>query len=249
MADLLSPTDEFDFDAASKFPDLDALGDGDIPISTTPMPAPKPGAVGAPPVVSFDFDEPVAAPVKVTGDDEIEKFESSFPDIGIPADPLPPASTVPSFRPAGSQPAYTPQPAFTPQPATFDEEEPEVIKQWREQQAAQIRSREEAGKKKRSETINRAEQAIDDFYRDYNEKKAKQIAANKIEEKRYLESLTDGLSQGTTWTRICDTIELQNSQSKTLARAGPNTTDLTRFRDVLLRLRREGDNAPGAAGY
>ena len=61
--------------------------------------------------------------------------------------------------------------------------------------------------------------------------------------------MTDSLSNGTTWQRICDLIELQNSQSKTAARAGPGTTDLTRFKEVLLRLKREGDAAPGAAGY
>jgi hypothetical protein len=64
-----------------------------------------------------------------------------------------------------------------------------------------------------------------------------------------LTKLTDSLSQGTTWSRIATLIELENSQSKTLARAGPGTTDLTRFKEVLLRLRREGDSAPGAAGY
>jgi len=65
----------------------------------------------------------------------------------------------------------------------------------------------------------------------------------------YLEGLRSSLTKGTTWERICDIIELQNSQSKTIARAGPGTTDLSRFREVLLRLKREGDAAPGAAGY
>ena len=68
-------------------------------------------------------------------------------------------------------------------------------------------------------------------------------------EAEYVGSLTDSLSQGTTWDRICELVELQNSQSKTLARAGPGTTELSRYREVLLRLRREGTSAPGAAGY
>lgn len=72
---------------------------------------------------------------------------------------------------------------------------------------------------------------------------------DRAEEQEYLSSLTDSLSSGTTWSRIADLIELQNSQSKTLARAGPGTTDLTRFKEVLVRLRREGESAPGAAGY
>ena len=61
--------------------------------------------------------------------------------------------------------------------------------------------------------------------------------------------MSAALSQGTTWERICDTVELQNSQSKTIARSGANATDLTRFKEVLLRLKREGAAAPGAAGY
>ena len=61
--------------------------------------------------------------------------------------------------------------------------------------------------------------------------------------------MQDGLSAGTTWERISELIELENSQSKTIARTGPNTTDLARFREVLLRLKREGEAAPGAAGY
>jgi len=61
--------------------------------------------------------------------------------------------------------------------------------------------------------------------------------------------MSASLSSGTTWERICDLIELQNSQSKTIARTGAGTTDLTRFKEVLLRLKREGDAAPGAGGY
>lgn len=48
-------------------------------------------------------------------------------------------------------------------------------------------------------------------------------------EAAYLASLTDSLSAGTTWSRICDLIELENSQSKTLARTGAGTTDLSRW--------------------
>ena len=57
------------------------------------------------------------------------------------------------------------------------------------------------------------------------------------------------MSTGTTWARICALVELVNSQSKTVARTGLGTTDLTRMKEVLLRLMREGENAPGAGGY
>jgi hypothetical protein len=72
---------------------------------------------------------------------------------------------------------------------------------------------------------------------------------NRDSEAEYVASQTDELSRGTTWDRISDLVELQNSQSKTLARSGQGTTELSRYREVLLRLRREGTSAPGAAGY
>jgi len=79
-----SGADEIDFDrAASAFPDISLDGDGDIPIpSQVPPLATKSGGAG------FSFDDFDSLPthkdttVKVTGDDEIEKFETDFPDIG-----------------------------------------------------------------------------------------------------------------------------------------------------------------------
>jgi hypothetical protein len=68
-------------------------------------------------------------------------------------------------------------------------------------------------------------------------------------EAEFLADLQASLSTGTTWERICNLVELQNSQSKTIARTGSGTTDLSRFKEVLLRLKREGSTAPGAAGY
>ena len=68
-------------------------------------------------------------------------------------------------------------------------------------------------------------------------------------EAEYLGELSASLSTGTTWERICSLVDLQNSQSKTIARTGAGTTDLARFKEVLLRLKREGDAAPGAGGY
>ena len=74
--------DEIDFDAAaSAFPDISLDGDLNIPAAAPP-------AVAAP-SRGFSFDD-FEAPrertteVKVTGDDEIEKFESEFPDIEVP---------------------------------------------------------------------------------------------------------------------------------------------------------------------
>jgi len=124
-----------------------------------------------------------------------------------------------------------------------------VIKDWRERQEADIKARDAASKERRQETIAKAERSIDSFYEQYANKKERNIRENKEYEAEFLAKLSDSLSSGTTWSRICDLVDLQNSQSKTLARTGPNTTDITRFKEVLLRLKREGDSAPGAGGY
>jgi hypothetical protein len=142
---------------------------------------------------------------------------------------------------------------------TFDRE-------WRERQADEIKARDERSKARRQETISKAERSIDQFYEEYTGKRERQIRENKCalsrrhfvclvddenrdSEAEYVASQTDALSRGTTWDRISDLVELQNSQSKTLARSGQGTTELSRYREVLLRLRREGTSAPGAAGY
>ncbi|KAI0821143.1 clathrin light chain [Irpex lacteus] len=243
--------DDIDFDkAASAFPDISL--DGDIPIPSAPL-----GQSTSTDSFSFDaFDAPIekTTDVKVTGDDEIEKFESEFPEIDVPSAPQqtfspptqPTFGATPTFAPRPQPSALTSTPIFSQQ---LEEEEPQVIKDWREKQAAEIKARDEASKAKREETIAKAEKAIDQFYEEYAQKKERNIRENKEHEEKFLADLSDSLSAGTTWERIAKFIELENSQSKTIARAGPGTTDLTRFKEVLLRLKREGDSAPGAAGY
>ncbi|KAJ7503063.1 clathrin light chain [Mycena galericulata] len=248
MSDFLSGDftsgggDEIDFDAAaSAFPAISL--DGDIPDFPTTGAAARSNSD----FFLEDFDEPRETVVKVTGDDEIEKFSSEFPAIDDGPRSPPVLQQQPTFGAPRPQPsAYSTTPILTQQ---LEEDEPQVIKDWREKQAAEIKAREEASKARRQETITKAEKAIDDFYEEYAKKKERAIRDNKDQEKNFLEGLTNALSTGTTWQRICDFIELENSQSKTVARAGPGTTDLTRFKEVLLRLKREGDAAPGAGGY
>lgn len=143
--------DEIDFDAAaSAFPDISL--DGDLNISAAAPPAAAAPSRG----FSFDdFDSPRerTTEVKVTGDDEIEQFESDFPEIELPsvsvyrAEVVLPALTSlhytqeqPSFTSPLAAPSFGATPPFAPrpQPSAFastpilnqqvQEEEPEVIK-------------------------------------------------------------------------------------------------------------------------
>ncbi|KAK4049439.1 Clathrin light chain [Microbotryomycetes sp. JL201] len=126
------------------------------------------------------------------------------------------------------------------------EEESEFIKNWKVKQAEEIARREEESASKKEETIVKAQNAIDNFYKEYNAQKEKAIAQNKEEEALFNEKRTEELAKGTTWERICNMIELQDSRSKTTTRS---KQDLSRFKEILLSLKREGETAPGAAGY
>lgn len=68
-------------------------------------------------------------------------------------------------------------------------------------------------------------------------------------EAAFLEAQSAALSAGTTWERITNLIGLENSQSKTLAKGGAGGSDLARMKEILLKLRRQGESAPGAKGY
>ncbi|KAI0691491.1 clathrin light chain-domain-containing protein [Cytidiella melzeri] len=243
--------DDIDFDrAASAFPDISL--DGELTLPSAP-PISQSTSSDHFSFDSFDAPREKATEVKVTGDDEIEKFESEFPEIDVPSAPQtfsaptqPTFGATPTFAPRHQPSGLSNNPIFSQQ---IEEEEPQVIKDWREKQAAEIKARDNASKAKREETVAKAEKAIDHFYEEYAQKKERNIRENKEHEEEFLASLTDSLSAGTTWERICKFIELDNSQSKTIARSGAGTTDLSRFKEVLLRLKREGDAAPGAGGY
>ncbi|KAF9517474.1 hypothetical protein BS47DRAFT_1375629 [Hydnum rufescens UP504] len=234
---------EIDFDrAASAFPELDL--DSDVP--AVPVPSRGLESSGGGLTDGFGAFEGSLPSlnghsnhnVKVTGgDDVVHRFESEFPPV---SNYEPPFIAQPQSRPSFQTPIYQ---------AQVEDDEPEVIRQWRERQEEAIRRRDESSAQKKHDTIKKAEAAIDEFYKEYNSKTERTIKENKEAEAEFLSNLESSLSTGTTWSRICDIIELQNSQSKTIARAGPGTTDLTRYKEVLLRLKREGESAPGAAGY
>ncbi|CAG7850727.1 SubName: Full=Related to CLC1-clathrin light chain {ECO:0000313/EMBL:CCA68515.1} [Serendipita indica DSM 11827] len=224
--DAFDDNDEF-VRASSTFPaledDLDGFGG-----MTTAAPAPIQNIPSEP--LDFDFDPLPAsnAPPPVQQPPSVPTFGATRSFAGTPVQP-----------PAYAQPSITP--AF--------EEEPQVIKDWREKQQAEIAKRDERSARRREDIKKQANESIDEFYIEHKAKVERNIKDNKLREEEFRAKLTESLSAGTTWSRICEIIELENSQSKTIARTGAGTTDLTRYKEVLLRLKREGTSAPGAAGY
>ncbi|BGP13221.1 hypothetical protein JCM10213_005009 [Rhodosporidiobolus nylandii] len=224
--------------SAAAFPDLDG-GDDDALGGFTSAPAPQAGGADA---------GALGGQVSVTGTNEFAAFESEYPEIEVPSDePQQTNGFAPTPSPIGlAAPAFQQPPSFSSTPAPQEEGESEFIRSWREKQAEEIAKREEAAASKKEDTIAKARSAIDNFYKEYNERKEKDIAKNKEDEEAFKSQLSDSLAQGTTWERICQLVDLQDSRSKTTTKS---KQDLGRFKEILLSLKRDGENAPGAGGY
>jgi len=231
------------FDAiGSSHPALDVEADFDT-FTTSSAPAPPSLTSASRHLVDSDFVNEFSRDVggrevSVTGNDEVSAFENQFPEL--PSGPAPMALQQNGFSSAGNYSQPPPSQLSQPEP------ESEHIRAWKEKQGVEIKRRDEASAAKREEMVHKAEEAIDAFYKEYSSKKERQIAKNKGEEEAFLSKQTESLAQGTTWERIANLVELQDSRSKTTTRS---TRDLSRMKEVLLSLRREGDTAPGAGGF
>ena len=125
-----------------------------------------------------------------------------------------------------------------------DEEEPEVIKEWREKRDAGNAKRAEQFAQQKAETIQEAQQNIDEFYENYNTKKEKMIAQTRKEEEQFLASRDDTTSGGTSWERISKLVDVSGKGQK----GGASGSGKERFRELLTSLRKD-EKAPGASGY
>jgi len=164
--------------------------------------------------------------------EEVTEFESSFPAIDTQNEGVAPGGTITSSFPS----SYYPR--------AEDEEEPEVIKQWRERRDLSLADRAEKSAARREETIKAAQQSIDDFYENYNSKKEKNIAQTRRDAEAFLESREDTSAGGTSWERIAKLVDLSGKGKQ----GGASGTGKEKFRELLLSLRKD-ENAPGATGY
>ncbi|KAK4138613.1 hypothetical protein BT67DRAFT_368654 [Trichocladium antarcticum] len=165
------------------------------------------------------------------------QFESQFPDIASPNEGVAPGGTLTGGPSVSYNSGY--QQAFTE-----EEEEPEVIKQWREKRDAQIAKRAEQFSQQRAETVQEAQQNIDDFYENYNNKKEKTIAQTRRDAEQFLANREDTTSGGTSWERISKLVDV-SGKGPTGGAAGSGKE---RFRELLTSLKKD-EKAPGAEGY
>jgi hypothetical protein len=136
-----------------------------------------------------------------------------------------------------------PQRTYTPSFAA-DEEEPEVIKAWRERRDLAVQHRDEVSAERKAQTIKAAQESIDDFYNNYNNKKEKTIAQTRREAEEFLNNRDDTTAGGTSWERIAKLVDLSGKGVK----GGASGTGKERFRELLLSLKKD-EKAPGATGY
>lgn len=162
-------------------------------------------------------------------------FEAQFPDLAAPD-----AGTLGGNTITGPSVSYN----SGYQSFAADEEEPDVIKEWRERRDAQIAKRAEQFATQREETIKEAQQNIDDFYENYNSKKDKGITQTRKEAEEFLANQEDTVSGGTSWDRIAKLVDVSGKGVK----GGAAGSGKERFRELLMTLRKD-EKAPGATGY
>ncbi|KAK3940798.1 clathrin light chain [Diplogelasinospora grovesii] len=163
-------------------------------------------------------------------------FESQFPDITSTNENVGPGGTI-----TGPSVSYNSGYAAA---HAEDEEEPEVIKEWREKRDARLAKLAEQFAAQREQTVREAQQNIDDFYENYNNKKEKMIAQTRKEAEQFLASREDTTSGGTSWERISKLVDVSGKGAK----GGAAGSGKERFRELLTSLRKD-ENAPAAAGY
>lgn len=164
---------------------------------------------------------------------ETSQFETQFPDI-----------TNERVGPGGgvTGPSVSYNSGYNAQ--VEDEQEPEVIKQWREKRDAVNARRAEQFSQQKAETVKEAQQNIDDFYENYNTKKEKMIAQTRKDEEQFLAGRDDTTSGGTSWERISKLVDVSGKGPK----GGASGSGKERFRELLTSLRKD-EKAPGASGY
>ncbi|KAG0369253.1 clathrin light chain-domain-containing protein [Gamsiella multidivaricata] len=225
---VASPSNNIDGDFESNFPSF----------------AEHEASLTSPPVSGKAVD-PSAPSVSVAADDdEFGAFHTDFPAIET-TDSVPVSQTfaasIPIQATGVSSGFQSPSPSMTRVPQFKPPEVPEVVREWREKQAAIVAEKDERSEAKQQETIGAAHEAIDRFYEDYNQKKAKSITENRDKEAEFL-AKRDDVSSGTQWERI--NRHLDSSPAAVAAALKAGRRDTSRMRELLRDLEKD-PNAPG----
>ncbi|EME84687.1 uncharacterized protein MYCFIDRAFT_152903 [Pseudocercospora fijiensis CIRAD86] len=164
--------------------------------------------------------------------DMMGDFESSFPAVDTSNGAVAPGGTITGSTAPFQAPSYHEY-----------EAEPDVVREWRERRDLQIQHRDEVSASKKAETVKAAQEAIDEFYENYNNKKEKQIAQTRREAEEFLKSREDTTAGGTSWERIAKLVDLSGKGTT----GGAAGSGKAKMRELLISLRKD-EKAPGASG-
>ena len=167
--------------------------------------------------------------------DMMGDFEDSFPSVDTQNSAVGPSGSITNLPSRAAPPSSTP--AFNDD----DGAEPQVLREWRESRDASLSKRDAISAEKKVSTVKQAQQSIDEFYENYNNKRDKQVAQTRTEAEEFLTKREDTTSGGTSWERIAKLVDL----------SGKGTGDVEgkkRMREMLVGLKGDKD-APGAGGY
>lgn len=164
--------------------------------------------------------------------DMMGDFESSFPAVDTSNEAVAPGGTITGSTAPFQAPSYHEY-----------EAEPDVVREWRERRDLQIQHRDEVSASKKAETVKAAQEAIDEFYENYNNKKEKQIAQTRREAEEFLKSREDTTAGGTSWERIAKLVDLSGKGTT----GGAAGSGKAKMRELLISLRKD-EKAPGASG-
>jgi len=126
----------------------------------------------------------------------------------------------------------TPSPAFVMPPRP--KEEPETIRQWREEQAKRLEEKDA----REAETMNKlrdeAQQELKDWYKRYEENLNKTKESNREDEKEFV---FNDISPGTEWERVTKLCDFSGKN------ANKNSTkDMSRMKSILINLKAQEMN-------
>lgn len=116
----------------------------------------------------------------------------------------------------------------------------DAIRSWREKREADIASRDKADQEAKKKLQEAAVKHIDDFYENYNRKKAQQLEEVRREAEEFLRKKQEFFSQEntTTWDRA---LQLINEDDADIL----GNRDRSKFKEILQRLK-GNPQAPGA---
>ncbi|KAK4892821.1 Clathrin light chain [Elasticomyces elasticus] len=179
------------------------------------------------------------------GEDMMGDFESSFPAVDTQNERVAPGGTITGSGALPYRGATHPdQLGANGYGGEEAGGEPDVVREWRERRDLAIQHRDEVSEGRKKETIKAAQEAVDEFYENYNNKRDKSVAATRKEAEEFLKSREDTTSGGTSWERIAKLVDLTGKGSS----GGAAGTGKAKMREMLLDLRKD-EKAPGATGY